>query len=159
MTRRLRFLICPPTFFAVSYVINPWMQGHVDDVQIKQVHLQWQALYDALSQRADVVLVDAASGLPTCFSSPMLASCMATTSSGAASAIPQAAVRSRFRTVVRGERLPPVLSRRHVFRRCLRCPARSRAVTPVDGPRASHRHRQPCRDICARSALKPSVCR
>lgn len=64
MTHRPRFLMCLPTFFEVSYVINPWMLGNVDHVQIKQAHQQWRTLHDALSQRADVVLVDAAAGLP-----------------------------------------------------------------------------------------------
>ncbi len=64
MTTCHRFLMCPPRFFEVSYVINPWMQGNVDDVQETRANQQWQALHRALSERAEVALIDAASGLP-----------------------------------------------------------------------------------------------
>jgi N-dimethylarginine dimethylaminohydrolase len=43
--RARRFVMCPPTFFAVSYAINPWMQPSrpVDrDLAVRQ----WQALRD-----------------------------------------------------------------------------------------------------------------
>ena len=64
MTRRHRFLMCPPTFFEVSYVINPWMQGNVDHVQGTRALAQWQSLHRALNGRADVALIEAAAALP-----------------------------------------------------------------------------------------------
>lgn len=59
-----RFLMCPPTYFEVSYVINPWMQGNVAKAQASEAAKQWDALHAALSRRARVELVDAAPGLP-----------------------------------------------------------------------------------------------
>ena len=64
MTSRPRFLMCPPTYFEVAYVINPWMEHHVDNVQQARAQAQWDALHEALQARADVALVEPASGLP-----------------------------------------------------------------------------------------------
>lgn len=59
-----RFLMCPPTYFEVSYVINPWMQGNVAKAQASEAAAQWDALHAALSRRARVELIEAAPGLP-----------------------------------------------------------------------------------------------
>lgn len=64
MTARARFLMCPPTHFEVAYVINPWMEGQVDNVHRSQAREQWDVLHDALSACADVELVEAGQGLP-----------------------------------------------------------------------------------------------
>lgn len=64
MPQTPRFLMCPPTFFDVTYVINPWMEGHVEGVERNLAQAQWKALHDALSARAEVELIDPASGLP-----------------------------------------------------------------------------------------------
>jgi N-dimethylarginine dimethylaminohydrolase len=58
------FLMCPPEYFNVAYIINPWMHGNlrlVDNAVAKQ---QWRALYDILSDRAVVRLVLPQPGSP-----------------------------------------------------------------------------------------------
>jgi N-dimethylarginine dimethylaminohydrolase len=42
-----RFLMCPPTYFAVRYSINPWMHP-AQPVDVLQALAQWQQLHDAL---------------------------------------------------------------------------------------------------------------
>ena len=50
--------MCPPDFFTVDYVINPWMAGHEDSLSIERAQQQWQVLRDTVSRFADVVTVD-----------------------------------------------------------------------------------------------------
>lgn len=64
MANNARFLMCPPTFFEVSYVINPWMQGNVAQADASDAAAQWDTLHEALASRAQVALIDAAPGLP-----------------------------------------------------------------------------------------------
>lgn len=64
MSRRARFLMCPPTHFEVAYVINPWMRDHVAGVRAAAAAAQWQALHDVIAARADVVRIEPAAGLP-----------------------------------------------------------------------------------------------
>ena len=57
-------LMCPPDFFGVSYVINPWMedqQGHTDATRAKR---QWNALHDRIARTAEVSLITPHAGLP-----------------------------------------------------------------------------------------------
>lgn len=64
MTVRARFLMCPPTHFEVAYVINPWMQGQVDNVHREQAQAQWTALHEVLDTHADVATVEPGPDLP-----------------------------------------------------------------------------------------------
>lgn len=57
-------LMCPPDYFGVHYVINPWMEGHIDDTSDGLAARQWQALLDILKVHADVVLIPPQPGLP-----------------------------------------------------------------------------------------------
>lgn len=59
-----RFLMCSPEYFEVAYVINPWMQGNVDHARHAVATAQWHALYDLLSARASVDVLEGAAGLP-----------------------------------------------------------------------------------------------
>lgn len=62
--RRRHYLMCPPTFFAVSYAINPWMDPSVP-VDRDRVRWQWNALvqtYRDYGHRVD--LLDPVEGLP-----------------------------------------------------------------------------------------------
>ncbi|MDQ0008497.1 N-dimethylarginine dimethylaminohydrolase [Luteibacter jiangsuensis] len=59
-----RILMCAPTFFEVSYVINPWMTGHVHDTTLERSQRQWDALRDTISRHADVVQQPPAEGWP-----------------------------------------------------------------------------------------------
>ncbi|MGN6479302.1 dimethylarginine dimethylaminohydrolase family protein [Luteibacter sp.] len=59
-----RILMCEPTFFEVSYVINPWMTSHVHDTTAERAQRQWDALRETVQRHADVVIQPAAAGQP-----------------------------------------------------------------------------------------------
>lgn len=62
-TRR-RYVMCPPTYFAVEYAINPWMTPGID-VDRDLALAQWDALRRTyLDLGHDVVVVDPVPGLP-----------------------------------------------------------------------------------------------
>jgi N-dimethylarginine dimethylaminohydrolase len=56
--------MCPPDHFGVSYVINPWMEGHLKDTDRALARKQWQALHDAIAEHVPVVLQPAQPNLP-----------------------------------------------------------------------------------------------
>lgn len=58
------FLMCSPKLYDVNYVINPWMAGHVHDSSRTVAMAQWNRLYEAVTQLADVVLVEPQPGSP-----------------------------------------------------------------------------------------------
>ncbi len=61
-------LMCPPTYFDVQYVINPWMEGNIGKVLQPRAHKQWDNLVRILSDRCDVRIVEPAAGQPDmCF--------------------------------------------------------------------------------------------
>jgi N-dimethylarginine dimethylaminohydrolase len=61
---RDRILMCPPDYFAVDYVINPWMAGHESSLDLSLAQQQWQELRDVISEKADVVVMDPQPDLP-----------------------------------------------------------------------------------------------
>jgi N-dimethylarginine dimethylaminohydrolase len=50
------FLMCPPEYFTVAYIINPWMHGNLRKIDNAVAKQQWRSLYDTLT--------DAATGAP-----------------------------------------------------------------------------------------------
>jgi N-dimethylarginine dimethylaminohydrolase len=60
----LTFLMCQPKYFEVSYVINPWMALHPNGISRQGALQEWQNLYESVSKRALVRLVDPQPGLP-----------------------------------------------------------------------------------------------
>ena len=58
------FLMCKPSYFEVSYVINPWMAGNQGLVDKKRAAQQWKNLHDALSSKASIRLIEPVVGLP-----------------------------------------------------------------------------------------------
>ena len=60
----LRFLMCPPEFFEVAYVINPWMEGQVHAADRSLAIEQWLALHGLLSDSAEIISMPAVDGLP-----------------------------------------------------------------------------------------------
>ena len=63
-----KVLMCPPTHFGVEYVINPWMEGHVGRAEVEKAKAQWDGLYQELSSRTRVELVEPGEHLPDmCF--------------------------------------------------------------------------------------------
>jgi ornithine--oxo-acid transaminase len=56
--------MCPPDFYDVRYVINPWMEGNISRSSFALAVEQWEALRAALEQFADVLLAPPAPGSP-----------------------------------------------------------------------------------------------
>jgi N-dimethylarginine dimethylaminohydrolase len=56
--------MCPPDFFTVEYVINPWMAGHETSLDSDLARQQWHALKDAISEVAEVVVMQPQPDLP-----------------------------------------------------------------------------------------------
>ncbi len=61
---RPTFLMCPPRFFDVQYVINPWMEGNLHAPSYALALAQWNRLHAAVSELADVMLIEPEAGLP-----------------------------------------------------------------------------------------------
>ncbi|MEZ4573961.1 MAG: arginine deiminase-related protein [Vampirovibrionales bacterium] len=57
-------LMCPPDFFNVDYVINPWMNA--EPVDMDKARRQWDALHQTLTRQlgVSVVLLEPVVGLP-----------------------------------------------------------------------------------------------
>jgi N-dimethylarginine dimethylaminohydrolase len=51
------FLMCPPEYFTVAYIINPWMHGNLRKIDNAVAKQQWRSLYDTLTDVATVRLV------------------------------------------------------------------------------------------------------
>jgi ornithine--oxo-acid transaminase len=58
------FLMCPPTLYEVSYIINPWMEGNLGKSSQARAIEQWQNLHRAVSRLASVLLVEPVAGSP-----------------------------------------------------------------------------------------------
>jgi ornithine--oxo-acid transaminase len=56
--------MCPPTLYDVNYVINPWMVGNVNRSSRQRATDQWTALYKAMTNAAEVRLVEPQPGSP-----------------------------------------------------------------------------------------------
>jgi ornithine--oxo-acid transaminase len=56
--------MCPPDFYDVRYVINPWMEGNISRASRALAVEQWNRLHAALQQFADVLLVPPDPGSP-----------------------------------------------------------------------------------------------
>lgn len=61
---RHQILMCPPDFYGVEYVINPWMDGNIHREVATRARRQWRGLHSVLSELADVKLVDPQKGVP-----------------------------------------------------------------------------------------------
>lgn len=58
------FLMCPPEYFNVAYIINPWMHGNLRRIDNALAKQQWRSLYDVLTDHASVRLVLPQPGSP-----------------------------------------------------------------------------------------------
>lgn len=64
----MRILVCPPDFFGVDYVINPWMEGQLGRVDRPLAQAQWNDLVEAIARSAEVERVSPVEGCPDmCF--------------------------------------------------------------------------------------------
>jgi lysine-ketoglutarate reductase/saccharopine dehydrogenase-like protein (TIGR00300 family) len=64
MTESIRFLMCSPDYYDVSYEINPWMEGNIHKSSPDRAVEQWHKLYHIIKDRAIVELVDSQPNLP-----------------------------------------------------------------------------------------------
>lgn len=56
--------MCPPDYFTVEYVINPWMAGNEDSLSLDRARSQWDMLRATVERFADVVLMEPHRSLP-----------------------------------------------------------------------------------------------
>jgi N-dimethylarginine dimethylaminohydrolase len=61
---RPTYLMCPPEWYDVDYVINPWMAGNLHRPSRDAAFAQWRTLYQHLHRIADVRLLHARPGAP-----------------------------------------------------------------------------------------------
>ena len=61
---RPTYLMCRPNLYEVTYVINPWMAGNIHCSSRERATEQWHQLFRALTEVADVELVDPQPGSP-----------------------------------------------------------------------------------------------
>ncbi len=59
-----RYLMCPPDYFQVDYVINPWMEGNIDRANRVLAAEQWRQLQILVAGQATVELVTPFAGSP-----------------------------------------------------------------------------------------------
>ncbi|NIL95492.1 MAG: hypothetical protein GTO71_13920 [Woeseiaceae bacterium] len=59
-----KILMCPPSFFTVDYVINPWMAGNEDSLRLDKAETQWETLRDTVGEFADVITIEPDPELP-----------------------------------------------------------------------------------------------
>jgi ornithine--oxo-acid transaminase len=59
-----QLLMCRPTLYEVSYVINPWMHGNLGNSSRLRAMRQWEDLYAVLAGFADIHLVEPVAGSP-----------------------------------------------------------------------------------------------
>lgn len=61
---RHKILMCPPDYFSVDYVINPWMAGNEGTLDAARATAQWSALRDEMAAVADIELLEPQPELP-----------------------------------------------------------------------------------------------
>ncbi|MBV8143275.1 MAG: TIGR00300 family protein [Verrucomicrobia bacterium] len=59
-----RYLMCPPEFFQVDYVINPWMEGNIDRANGALAAEQWHHLHVILAGQGKIELIKPLAGSP-----------------------------------------------------------------------------------------------
>ena len=50
---RPTYLMCPPEWYDVDYVINPWMAGNLHQPSRDTAFMQWKRLYQELQRQAE----------------------------------------------------------------------------------------------------------
>jgi ornithine--oxo-acid transaminase len=61
---RPTFLMCPPEWYEVDYVLNPWMAGNVHRSSRDLAFAQWKGMHNVLRSVADVRLLHPEPGCP-----------------------------------------------------------------------------------------------
>ena len=63
-TNKDKILMCPPDYFTVDYVINPWMAGNEESLSLDKAKQQWEELRGTVAEFADVVTMAPEPELP-----------------------------------------------------------------------------------------------
>lgn len=58
------YLMCPPQWYDVNYVINPWMAGNLHRPSRDTAFAQWKNLYHQLQRFGDIRLIHGQAGSP-----------------------------------------------------------------------------------------------
>ena len=61
---RPTYLMCPPEWYDVNYVINPWMAGNLHRPSRDKAFAQWKELHSHLQRIADIRLIHGQPGSP-----------------------------------------------------------------------------------------------
>jgi ornithine--oxo-acid transaminase len=61
---RPTYLMCPPEWYDVDYVINPWMAGNLHRPSRDRAFTQWKNLHQKLQRIADIRLIHGRPGSP-----------------------------------------------------------------------------------------------
>ena len=61
---RNKILMCPPDYFSVEYVINPWMSGLTEPPDRNKAYMQWESLKDTIAKFADIEVIEPQPNLP-----------------------------------------------------------------------------------------------
>src|ERR1700754_1019066 len=61
---RPTYLMCPPEWYDVDYVINPWMAGNLHRPSRDLAFAQWKELHSQLQRIADIRLIHGQPGSP-----------------------------------------------------------------------------------------------
>ena len=64
MSNKDKILMCPPDYFTVDYVINPWMAGNEDSLNLDRAKEQWGRLRDKVGEYAEIVTIEPQPELP-----------------------------------------------------------------------------------------------
>jgi len=64
MSRRDSVFMCPPRFYGVEYVINPWMRGQIGRVNVRRARQQWEALRRLVAAHTSVEIIEPVASLP-----------------------------------------------------------------------------------------------
>jgi lysine-ketoglutarate reductase/saccharopine dehydrogenase-like protein (TIGR00300 family) len=64
MASPARYLMCPPEFFQVDYVINPWMEGNIDRANGALAAEQWHRLHVILAGQGTIEQIRPLAGSP-----------------------------------------------------------------------------------------------
>jgi N-dimethylarginine dimethylaminohydrolase len=59
-----KILMCPPDFFSVEHVINPWMAGNEGALDRERATRQWRNLRESLARVAEIEIMEARPDLP-----------------------------------------------------------------------------------------------
>jgi hypothetical protein len=59
--------VCPPDYFTADFVINPWMAGQEDSLDLEVAKRRWTELRSVLSMYAEIAVITPQAGLPDRF--------------------------------------------------------------------------------------------